>query len=92
MKAKAQSSKRIHENTGKVYYNGPDPTRKQRKFMPARFRLPVSEWPVYRILASRGPPGEEEYLVDWEANPLDGNIYEPSWVRGNESCPPLERY
>jgi hypothetical protein len=28
--------------------------------------------------------------VDWEANALDGNIYEPSWARGNEACPPMK--
>lgn len=51
--------------------------------MSAEFRVPVGQWPVHSILRARGSSEKCEYLVDWKINPLNGDLYKPSWV-GND--------
>jgi hypothetical protein len=53
--------------------------------MPRRFRVPMDQWPVYTILDACGRFGKRRFLVDWEANPLTGSIFTPSWVRYRDS-------
>jgi hypothetical protein len=48
--------------------------------MPMRFRVPVGQWPVYTILDASGRLGKRKFFVDWEVNPLNGNIFAPLWV------------
>jgi hypothetical protein len=80
----SQSSKTLHDQTGRPYFTGADPTRKQRQHMPMRFRVPVGQWPVYTIPDASGRLGRRKFFVDWEVNSLNGNIFAPSWVSSKD--------
>jgi hypothetical protein len=38
--------------------------------------------PVFEVLDEKRPKGKPTlYLVDWESDPVTGDIFQPSWVR-----------